>query len=238
VRSLIRASMTAAAAVLVGLMVMFSPWGMAFEERFGLSWLFWTRGPLEPPADVVVVSLDGASGERLGLDGRLREWPRRLYVELIERLVAADAAVIVFDLRLDQPRDRADDAALAQAIRDAGRVALFEHLERRQRTLPGGGDALAGDLTTVRSLPRCPSSSGRLPAWGRCPCPRCRLPSATSGRSCRAASRRCPSSRSSSMPPRSTALGAPCCTRPAVARAIALDPISPGGPIRTPCAVT
>jgi adenylate cyclase len=178
VRSLIRASMTAAAAVLVGLMVMFSPWGMAFEERFGLSWLFWTRGPLEPPADVVVVSLDGASGERLGLDGRLREWPRRLYVELIERLVAADAAVIVFDLRLDQPRDRADDAALAQAIRDAGRVALFEHLERRQRTLPGGGDALAGDLTTVRSLPPLPELERAAAGLGPLPLPK--VPAAVS----------------------------------------------------------
>ncbi len=148
-RPLIRASMTGVAAVLVGLLVMFCPWGMALEERFGLSWLFWTRGPLEPPADVVVVSLDGASGERLGLAARLREWPRRLYAELIERLVAADAAVIVFDLRLDQRRDPADDAALAQAIRDAGRVVLFEHLERKQSTLPGGEDK----VTTVRRQP-------------------------------------------------------------------------------------
>ena len=43
-RPLIRASMTGVAAVLVGLLVMFCPWGMAMEERFGLSWLFWTRG--------------------------------------------------------------------------------------------------------------------------------------------------------------------------------------------------
>jgi adenylate cyclase len=140
--------MTGVAAVLVGLMVMFSPWGMALEERFGLSWLFWTRGPLEPPSDVVVVSLDGVSGERLGLAGRLREWPRRLYGELIERLVAADAAVIVFDLRLDQPRDPADDAALAQTIRDAGRVVLFEYLELKNRPMPRRGEALAGVFTS------------------------------------------------------------------------------------------
>jgi adenylate cyclase len=172
VRPLIRASMTAVAAVLVGLMVMFSPWGMTLEERFGLSWLFWTRGPLEPPADVVVVSLDGVSGERLGLDARLREWPRRLYAELIERLVAADAAVIVFDLRLDQPRDPADDAALAQAIRAAGRVALFEHLERKQRTLPGGGHDLAGDFTTVRPLPPLPEFERAAAGLGPLPLPK------------------------------------------------------------------
>jgi adenylate cyclase len=153
VRSLIRASMTAVAAVLVGLMVMFSPLGMGLEERFGLSWLFWTRGPLDPPSDVVVVSLDGVSGERLGLAARLREWPRRLYAELIERLVAADAAVIVFDLRLDQPRDPAHDAALAQAIRAAGRVVLFEHLELKNRPMPGRGTALAGVFTTEQVHP-------------------------------------------------------------------------------------
>jgi adenylate cyclase len=153
VRSLIRASMTGVAAVLVGLMVMLSPLGMAVEERFGLSWLFWARGPLEPPSDVVVVSLDGASGERLGLASRLREWPRRLYAELIERLVAADAAVIVFDLRLDQPRDPAEDAALAQAIRAAGRVVLFEYLKLKNRPMPGRGEALAGVFTTEQVQP-------------------------------------------------------------------------------------
>jgi adenylate cyclase len=145
--------MTAVAAVLVGLMVMFSPLGMALEERFGLSWLFWTRGPLDPPSDVVVVSLDGVSGERLGLAARLREWPRRVHAELIERLVAADAAVIVFDLRLDQPRDPANDAALAQAIRAAGRVVLFEHLELKNRPMPGRGTALAGVFTTEQVHP-------------------------------------------------------------------------------------
>ena len=147
-RPLIRASMTGMAAVLVGLMVMFSPWGLALEERFGLSWLFWTRGPLEPPAEVVVVSLDGVSGERLGLAEKLREWPRRLYADLIERLVAADAAVIVFDLRPDQPRDPANDAALAQAIRNAGRVVLFEYIDLKNRPMPGPGAALAGVFTT------------------------------------------------------------------------------------------
>ena len=138
---------------------------MALEERFGLSWLFWTRGPLEPPADVVVVSLDGASGERLGLAARLREWPRRLYAELIERLVEADAAVIVFDLRLDQARDAANDAALAQAIRDAGRVVLFEYLERKNRPMPGRGAARAGMFTTeqVHSPSRRFGRSGSRP---------------------------------------------------------------------------
>ncbi|HEX6115430.1 MAG TPA: adenylate/guanylate cyclase domain-containing protein [Geminicoccaceae bacterium] len=152
-RSLIRASKTGVAAALVGLLVMLSPFGVALEERFGLSWLFWTRGPLEPPSDVAVVSLDSASGERLGLSAKLREWPRRLYAQLIERLVDAEAAVIVFDLRLDQPREAADDAALAQAIAQAGRVVLFEYLELKNRPMPGPGEARAGVFTSERVHP-------------------------------------------------------------------------------------
>ena len=147
-RPLIRASMTGVAAALVGMLVMLSPVGMALEERFGLSWLFWTRGPLSPPADVAVVSLGSDSAERLGLPDRLREWPRRVYAELIERLVEADTAVIVFDLRLDEARDAADDAALTQAIADARRVVLFEYLERKHRPMPGGEDKIAGILAT------------------------------------------------------------------------------------------
>src|SRR5687767_13152901 len=107
-RALIRASITGLVAALVGLLVVLSPVGTALEERFGLSWLFWTRGPVSAPTDVVVVSLGSDSAERLGLPDRLREWPRRVYAELIERLVEADSAVIVFDLRLDEPREAAD----------------------------------------------------------------------------------------------------------------------------------
>jgi adenylate cyclase len=152
VRPLRRASITGVIAALVGMLVMLSPVGMALEERFGLSWLFWTRGPVSPPADVAVVSLGADSAERLGLPQKLREWPRRVYAQLIERLVEADAAVIVFDLRLDEARDAADDAALARAIADARRVVLFEHLERKHRPLPGTMDGTAGVFTTEQLL--------------------------------------------------------------------------------------
>jgi adenylate cyclase len=152
-RALIRASITGLVAALVGLLVVLSPVGTALEERFGLSWLFWTRGPVSAPTDVVVVSLGSDSAERLGLPDRLREWPRRVYAELVERLVEADSAVIVFDLRLDEPREAADDAALTQAIADARRVVLFEHLERKHRPMPGEEDKIAGILATEQRHP-------------------------------------------------------------------------------------
>lgn len=34
------------------------PAGLTLEERFGLPLLFFLRGPLKPPPDVVVVALD------------------------------------------------------------------------------------------------------------------------------------------------------------------------------------
>ena len=151
-RPLIRACITGAIAALFGILVVLSPVGTLLEERFGLSWLFWTRGPVIPPADVVVVSLGSDSAERLGLPQKLREWPRRIYAQLIERLVDAGAAVIVFDLRLDEPRDGADDAALTQAIADSRRVVLFEFLDRKNHSMAGGQNRVAGLLTTEQLL--------------------------------------------------------------------------------------
>ena len=171
-RPLIRASITAVLAALVGMLVMLTPFGSALEERFGLSWLFWTRGPVSPPADVAVVSLGTDSAERLGLPDKLREWPRRVYAELIERLVEANSAVIVFDLRLDEVRDAADDAALTQAIADARRVVLFEYLERKHRPMPGEQDKIAGILATEQLRPPLPEFAQAAVGLGPFPLPK------------------------------------------------------------------
>ena len=152
-RALRRASLTGAVAGLFGILVMLSPWGDALEERFGLGWLFWTRGPVAAPSDVAVVSLDSGSREHLGLPEKLREWPRRLYARLIERLVEADVSVIVFDLRLDQAREPEQDAALAEAIAKAKRVVLFEHIDHTRLPLPGEEDQTVGVLATEQLRP-------------------------------------------------------------------------------------
>src|SRR5690606_19227173 len=157
---------------------MLSPFGVVLEERFGLDWLFWTRGPLEPPADVAVISLDRASGQRLGLLPRLREWPRRVHAELIDRLVEADAAAIVFDLRLDQPRDPADDAVLAGAIARAGNVLLFEFVDRQNQPIPAAGAELAGVITTEQVHP--PIAQFAEAAAGLAPYPLPKVPARVS----------------------------------------------------------
>ena len=171
-RPLIRACVTGVVAASVGMLVVLSPAGMALEERFGLSWLFWTRGPVSPPADVAVVSLGNDSAERLDLPQRLREWPRRIYAQLIRRLVDAGAAVIVFDLRLDEPRDPADDAALTRAIAESGRVVLFEFIDRKNHSMPGGQNHFAGLLTTEQRQPPLPEFAHAAVGIGPFPLPK------------------------------------------------------------------
>ena len=146
VRALRRASLTGAGVALLGILVILPPFGLDLEERFGLGWLFWTRGPVAAPADVAVVSLDRASAEELRLPAQTRDWPRRVFARLIERLVELEAAVVVFDLVLDQPRGAADDAALAAAIGAANRVVLFEFLDRTVWPFEAGSGAIREQL--------------------------------------------------------------------------------------------
>jgi adenylate cyclase len=146
--------------------------GVAIEERFGLSWLFAVRGPLEPPPETLVVSLDRESAERLGLPEKISEWPRGLHARLIERLKSAGVSVIVFDVIFNRRRDPEQDRALAQAIADAGRVVLFELLHEDFRVLPGGDGAAAGLLAAKQWRPPLPELVAAAAGTAPFPLPR------------------------------------------------------------------
>lgn len=113
------------------------PVGQRLEEAVGLDLLFKQRGARAAPADAVVVPIEKEAAQALGVEPRPERWPRALHARLTERLHAAGAEVIVFDIHFKEPRDPAGDAALAAALRRAGRVVLFGYLERE--TLPGHG---------------------------------------------------------------------------------------------------
>lgn len=153
VRPLTRAGATGAVAALLGVLLIATPVGLALEERFGLGWLFWTRGPAAPPADVAVVSLDRRSTEELGLPEKIRNWPRTVLARLIDRLVELQASVVVFDLILDQPREPEDDGALAASIAAARRVVLFEYLDRTVRPIDDDSGAVAGVISREQLRP-------------------------------------------------------------------------------------
>jgi adenylate cyclase len=172
VRPLIRASITGVIAALVGMAVVLSPVGLALEERFGLSWLFWTRGPVSPSPDVAVVSLDRRSAEELGLPAQIRDWPRSVFARLIERLVELKASVVVLDLVLDRPRAAADDAALAAAIGAARRVVLFESIDRTVRPFDHESGLVTGVLDREQLWPPLPGFADGAAGLGPFPLPK------------------------------------------------------------------
>jgi adenylate cyclase len=172
VRALIRASLTGAGVALLGILVMLSPFGLVLEERFGLSWLFWTRGSLDAPTDVAVVSLDRQSAEELGLPARPRDWPRRVFARLIDRLVELDASVVVLDLIFERPRAADDDAALAAAIGAAKCVVLFDYLDRTVRPIGDGSGADAGMISREQLQPPLPGFADAAAGSGPFPLPK------------------------------------------------------------------
>lgn len=136
-----------------GLALAATPFGSALEERFGLAWLFSLRGTIEAPDDVVVVGLDRRSAEGLGLSEKIREWPRGLYADVIDRLVARQATAIAIDLIFEQVREPLHDRALIKAIERAERVVLFEKMELQRKPVGHGGNAMLGLLETQRLRP-------------------------------------------------------------------------------------
>lgn len=125
---------------LAGVLLMLLPPVLRLEQSVGLSGLFALRGTAGPPDGIAVVSIAGDSADALGLGSSdLDEWPRSLHAELIERLAAAGASVIVLDIIFEDARDPAEDRQLARALERAGRVVLLDRVRTREVELGSGG---------------------------------------------------------------------------------------------------
>ena len=129
-------------AMLVGTLTVFIPPLAELETSIGLHWLFTLRGPRDAPPEVAVISIDRASSRHFELSNDPRKWPRRYHAELVNRLSQLEARVICFNINFEEPRDPIEDRLLAEAIRKAGNVILFQYLER-DRLL---SDLAAADL--------------------------------------------------------------------------------------------
>ena len=95
----------------------------AMEQQVGLRWLFQVRGPVDPPADIVLVLINQQAANSLSLprDGESfyrceglqigarpsthvsvpampSRWPRCLHARLLRELQAAGAELVVFDV--------------------------------------------------------------------------------------------------------------------------------------------
>jgi adenylate cyclase len=108
------------------------------ETSVGLHWLFHLRGAREPPDEVVLLGIARESARALNLPGNPRKWPRERHAELLDVLREAGARAVVFDLMFEEARDPVQDQALADAMRRAGNVILFQYLERDLVTAAGG----------------------------------------------------------------------------------------------------
>ncbi len=153
---------------------------LELDESVGLAALFAVRGPLGAPGNVAVVSISQAAAAGVGQTSELDEWPRELHAALIDRLVGAGAAAIAFDVWFEEPREGDGDRRLAQSIRDAGNVLLFERLEnetiasgpaagseKEQRILPLAELKSAALGSAPFVLPRVPVRVGQFWTFGR-----------------------------------------------------------------------
>src|SRR3954469_8914959 len=115
---------------IVGIGLRPSPPGVWLEDDLALSCLFSVRGPIAPPANVVVVSIDKTSADQLGLTKTVWPPPRHIHASVIRRLSLHGVSAIVMDVFFRDRRTVAEDDDLANAISESGRVALFESAER------------------------------------------------------------------------------------------------------------
>ena len=78
------------------------------------------RGVVPPSPEIGIIAIDNKSIAELGRF----PWSRGQYVRLLERLSAAGAKVVLFDVIFSETETRAIDKSLAAAVKKAGNVGL------------------------------------------------------------------------------------------------------------------
>jgi adenylate cyclase len=140
-------------AAAAGAVLLLTPPGVEFERGVGLAGLFKLRGPIAPPADVVVVAIDDQTGERLGLSKLPREWRRSIHAQLVSSLTRRGASAVVFDFDFQLPKKAEDDAAFAAAIAESGRVVLAEKLVGKRQPILAPDGKPGGSVWIEQLLP-------------------------------------------------------------------------------------
>jgi len=157
---------------IVGLLISALPFGQNLEENVGLDWLFKLRGVRQPPAEVVVVSIDKASADALHLPNEPRKWPRHKHALLTKKLIEAGAGVIAFDIIFDEPRSSEDDTTFAKAVKEAGNVVLFEYLKKESVPTSDKAGAPTGELAIETLVPPLPQLAQSAVALAPFPLPK------------------------------------------------------------------
>jgi adenylate cyclase len=157
---------------ILGVAVFLSPVGLLMERSIGLPWLFALRGPLEPPAHVAVISINGETGADLNLPALPRDWPRSIHARLIRKLTEMNAAVIVFDIHFSREKDSATDRALVNAVEEAQRVVLFERLTGKTQPVIDVAGNKVGEIWSESLVPPFPALAEAASLLGVFPLPK------------------------------------------------------------------
>ncbi len=136
-----------------GMIMSLTPFGLELEENLGLHVLFDMRGERKVPQDVIIITLDQASADRLKLPTSApRKWPRSLHAQLINNLMDNKPAVIAFDMVFSEAVSAEQDNAFADAIRSAGNIVLGEWLETNKVPLIDKRSTNAGMLNIEKTV--------------------------------------------------------------------------------------
>jgi serine phosphatase RsbU (regulator of sigma subunit)/CHASE2 domain-containing sensor protein len=173
-KRLLKAAVLGIVVGVLGLLISPFQFAMNLEEDTGLGLLFKLRGPRKPPADVVVVSIDKQSSDRLDLNNNPDKWPRSLHAQLTENLTREGARVVAFDVHFIEPKNAEDDNLFAQSLQNAQNVILTEPLVPKELPTSENGAAVAGfhnivkivkpfDLLADAALATAPFTLPRIP---------------------------------------------------------------------------
>jgi adenylate cyclase len=139
------------AATLAGVVTLAVGPAARLDEALTLGAFTSVRGRGEPPRHVAIVTIDEATAARLQLPSAMREWPRSVYADLVDRLVDAGASAIAFDIEFFRhSADAQEDERFGAAIERAQRVVLVQRIRRARM----GGQAVWEHQMPVPRLSR------------------------------------------------------------------------------------
>ena len=144
----------------------------SLEENKGLGMLFKLRGEKHPSPDVVVVSIDKESSEKLGIPDNPDKWPRSLHARVTESLKKAGAKVVLFDVHFIEPRVPEDDNLFAKSLRHADNVVLCEPMTAKEIPLSGKGRSSPSVHNIVKIVKPIPLLAKAAVATAPFPLPR------------------------------------------------------------------
>ena len=141
---------------ITGVLISLIPLAGDLEENLGLHILFKLRGVRQPPADIIVISMNRTSADVLNLPEDPRKWPRTLHARLTEMLAGKGASVIAYDIIFEDNHLPAEDLAFANALQEADNVVLCRLLKSDRIVVADREKKNTGEMTVYRFVNPAP----------------------------------------------------------------------------------